>query len=38
LTYRDAPASDGVDTCRQDTMGLCDLYVKNQEIVACKAK
>lgn len=31
-------ANDGVYTCQQDMMGLCNLYVKNQEIVACKAK
>ena len=29
---------NGAYVCKQDMMGLCNVYLKNQEILSCKAK
>jgi hypothetical protein len=31
-------SSDGGYVCPGDMMGLCNVYLKNQEILSCKAK
>lgn len=36
LTRGKCSNNDGVYTCPQGMMGLCNLYVKNQEIVSCR--